>query len=240
MLRLLPKSRAPIPSKQVIGQLIPPDFEEEAKRLLEDARRQAASMLAAARQEAGAIKQAAYNEGYAAGLARGGEIGIEQGRERGLEEVHALFQQRAEKLLEALRNLETAVAAQRARTARRLKEEALELFIRAAEYLARRSVELDRVVAAAVLQDAVDYVSSRPARVFFNPRDLKDIGEFVPEVIERFQKGGEPAWLFLEDEALAPGDVRIEHPEGRLDLSFEQRLAILRSALLGEGAANAV
>lgn len=224
-------------TRPVVGQVVLPDFEEQAQRTLAEAGERAARIIADAQQQAEGIRKAAYDEGYAAGLAQGGEIGIQQGAERGRREVHEVFAKRAENILEALGRLEAAVAASRGRIARDIQQGAYELLVAAAEYLARRSIRLERGSAAPVLADALEWVTSRPATVFLNPQDLEDLRELAPELLERLEP---PAWQLEADAGLATGDVRIEHPEGVVRAGLEERLENLKRSLLGNGGGSAV
>lgn len=220
-----------------VGQVTMPDFEKEAARLLEEARAETRRILAAARSEAAAIKETARKEGYAAGLARGGEIGIEEGRRKAHEEAQALLAERSAVLARALEELRKQVADLRGSVASKLKTDALELLLSSAEYLARCRLEVDRLAVVPVLDDAVDFVTSRPARVFVNPDDLDDLGDLAPDLLERFRP---PDWELVPDASMGHGDVRIEHPEGRIEAGFNDRLAVLRRALLGREDAGAV
>ena len=214
-----------------------PDFEQQAREVLDQARLEARDIIESARRRARQIKENAHKEGYAAGLAQGGQMGIEEGREKALEEARTQFEQRTDELAAALDGLRNRLSAARGVVVRAVRENAMQMLVASAEHLARRQVEFDRKAVLPVLDDALEYVTSRPARIFLSADDLADLKRFAPDVLERFRP---PEWELDQDPSLAHGDVRIEHPEGALEAAFEQRLASLRRTLIAGGEPGAV
>lgn len=206
---------------------------EEARLVVEEARRQAASLIERAerlvserlallaRKEAeiaeafekarAAGHKAGFDEGYGAGFREG----FEQGKKEGAERVEAL-------LASAKALLEEAKRAQW-RLEERAREDVLMLAVAIAEKLVCRALEQDREAALAILKEMLAKAEgSRTARVRL-PKEAFTLLEELGELQSGAANTAECEFEFIADDSLSAGDVVIETDWGLIDGRIRSR-----------------
>ncbi|WP_421681630.1 flagellar assembly protein FliH [Stutzerimonas urumqiensis] len=157
-----------------------------------------------------AIRQEAYNEGFATGEKDGfhaGQLKARQEAETALAPRLASLEQLMTQLLEPIadqdRNLEHAM-------------------VTLVSHLAREVIQRDLIIDSSqirhVLREALKLLpmGAENIRIFINPQDF--------EVVKALRERHEERWKILEDDSLLPGGCRIETEHSRIDASVETRL----------------
>ncbi|MBN1809628.1 MAG: hypothetical protein JW909_11220 [Planctomycetes bacterium] len=206
------------------------DFEAESRRVLAGARAEARGIAAEAQKQAASIREAARREGYAAGLREGGEAGLKEGRAEGARRAEQEFVERSKDLSNVLEGMLSEFAARREGILEQVRSEAMEFLIACVERIVRREVSMDRLALERALADGLAMVTSSPVTVEINPGDLGHLRRVLPEILAEEPVEGVKTAAVKE---LAPGDVRLRHPEGSIDLSLDAQMAVLRAAFLG-------
>jgi len=212
------------------------DFEAEARRQLDEARAGARSIVASARAEAEGIKEKARADGYAAGLKEGGEVGLEEGRREGMKRAEEDFAARSKELSAVLEGLLSEFALRREKMLEQLRSDALDFLIACAERIVRREVAIDRAAVKRALQEGIELVTSAPVRVEAHATDIEFLRRIIPEVMSEKPVEGV---LVAAGDGLEPGDVRLVHPEGMVDLTLKAQFEVIRAAFM-EGGNGAV
>lgn len=209
------------------------DLAAEAGRVVLDARKQAARILAEARGKAEAERTAAAERGFAEGLARGRDDGYADGRRRGLEETRKEFAATssemtalAGKITEQLRGLLDGQEA-------RVLDFALALAARIVGQVAATNIDAAKANLAKVLELA----DGGPLVVRVNPAQLDKLRAWAPQLLRRLSAGDEVS--LVADKQIGPGGVRADSATGQIDATIEAQMAHVVEALLGAGAPDA-
>lgn len=149
------------------------DMERRGELLRTAAREEAARVLADAQAERERLVEGARRDGYASGLAAGRAEGIAQGAEIGRQEAAREHAAAIEKLLASWSNALAWFEQERERMLLEARQDVLELALVLAERVTRRTIELDREVASAQLEDVLRAVA-RPTglEIAVHPMDL--------------------------------------------------------------------
>jgi len=159
-----------------------------------------------------AIRQDAYNEGFAAGEKDGFHAGQLKAKHEadlalatkmaGLEQ---LMTQLFEPIAEQDQQLETAL---------------IELLSHMLRQVLQRELSSDSSQIRQVLREALKLLpmGTSNVRIHLNPQDF--------EMIKVLRERHEETWRILEDEALLPGGCRVESELSRIDATVETRLSL--------------
>jgi flagellar assembly protein FliH len=152
-----------------------------------------------------ALKEQAYQEGFAQGLA----------------DAEAQSQQILADQCQRLQNAIAALGQPQAAIDQRLEDELVQMTLCLAQQLLRREVRQDPLLLKNMIEQAIKRlpVLTVPVRIHLNPEDTAVLREVCPE--------GENTedWRFIEDAAVSPGGYRIESGDASLDDTVETRLA---------------
>ena len=161
-------------------------------------------------EELEAIRQEAYNEGFATGERDGfhaGQLKARQEAEQALapklQSLETLMGQLLEPIAEQDRNLEHAL---------------LTLLSHLAREVIRRDLKTDSAHIVQVLREALKLLpmGAENIRIHVNPQDF--------ELVKALRERHEESWKILEDDSLLPGGCLVETLYSRIDASVETRL----------------
>lgn len=161
-------------------------------------------------EELEAIRQDAYNEGFATGEKDGfhaGQLKAKQEAEIALaariKGLEALMQQLFEPIAEQDQQLESAM---------------VNLLSHMVRQVIQRELAMDSSQIRQVLSEALKLLPMGTAnvRIHLNPQDF--------ELIKALRERHEESWRILEDESLLPGGCRVETELSRIDATVETRM----------------
>ncbi|MNP10578.1 Flagellar assembly protein FliH [compost metagenome] len=162
-------------------------------------------------EELEAIRQDAYNEGFATGE----KDGFHAGQLKARQEADAILQQRLHGLETLMSQLFEPIAEQD-----QLIEQALvNLVQHVVRQVIQRELGQDSSHVRQVLREALKLLpmGADNIRIHVNPQDF--------DLIKALRDRHEETWRILEDDALLPGGCRIETEHSHVDASIETRLA---------------
>lgn len=200
-------------------------FEEEARRILEEARLRAGEILQAAREEAERIREEARRQGREEGRAEGREEAAAAERERVARETAGL----ADLLRAAARGVrecreELAAAAER---------DLVRLAMAVAEKILRAEVRAGRPLAAASLRRAVELVTCRRRiKVLFHPDDRAVLEACLPSLRADFPDLG-AVELETSGTVERGGCVVMTEEGGAVDADLKTQMEEIERGLLG-------
>ena len=205
------------------AQVVPPESLES--QLVENIRSGRFAAGVSARQLEAIVRDAAREgreDGYREGFARGEQEGLAQGREDGIAAGRAFIEDAADRVARLIAALQQPFAHQQ----ESLREALLQLVARIARSVVRAELRLQPGTIRGVVAEALAAlpVGAANVRVLVAPRDVELLHDF----------GASARDCALEaDEALEPGDCRIQARESVVDYTVSGRLDELLSQLLG-------
>lgn len=162
-------------------------------------------------EEIEAIRQDAYNEGFATGERDGfhaGQLKARQEAEEALKERLESLERLMGQLLEPIAEQDTLI-----------EQGLVSLVNHVARQVIQRELHMDSSQIRQVLREALKLLpmGAENIRIHVNPQDF--------ERVKALRERHEESWRILEDDALLPGGCRIETEHSRIDASIETRLA---------------
>lgn len=161
-------------------------------------------------EELEAIRQEAYNEGFATGEREGfhsTQLKVRQEAEVALAARLASLEQLMQHLLEPIAEQDTQI-----------ERGVVHLVSHIARQVIGRELRTDSSQITQVLREALKLLpmGADNIRIHLNPQDF--------EAAKALRERHEEQWKLLEDEALLPGGCRIETAHSRIDASMETRM----------------
>lgn len=158
-----------------------------------------------------AIRQEAYNEGFATGE----KDGFHTGQLKARQESEAALGERVQRLEKLMQHLLEPIAEQD----KQLEHGLITLVSHMVQQVIRREMAIDSSQIRLVLREALKLLpmGAQNIRIHVNPQDF--------EMIKALRERHEESWRILEDEALLPGGCRVESESSRIDASVETRMA---------------
>lgn len=193
--------------------------QNEAERIVAEAKEQAAKLLAQAEAERDAYVEAARQEGI--------EAGYQEGYAQGAKEAE-LLKDRAESLLAEARKAYRGVMIQ-------AEPNLVQLSLLIAEKVIRRQVTLAEDIIVTVVRDLLKEVHA--GETFFlhvHPSQINLLEEARQELLEATPVGA--ALHFVADKSISPGGCRLETDTGYFDATIEGQLLELKKLLQDGGA----
>jgi flagellar assembly protein FliH len=216
--------------------------EEQARRIVADAKKQAAELLDAAKAEIEHLREternAVSNEAYAQGFEKGLQEGRAKGEAEGLatgdaaarKEFAAETKPAATALSEALR----AIQASRAELQQNAENELLSLAVRMAERVVRRELAINTGAIVPQVKALIAQLADRSrVTVILNPQDMQVVQEHTPALHREFADLSEVE--LRADETVTRGSVRIRAGSGEAAMDIDRALSDLADAVLGTG-----
>lgn len=161
-------------------------------------------------EELEAIRQEAYNEGFATGEREGfhsTQLKVRQEAEEALDAKLADLEQLMEHLLEPIAEQDTQI-----------EKTMVHLVAHMARQVIGRELRSDSSQITQVLREALKLLpmGADNIRIHLNPQDF--------ELAKALRERHEESWKLLEDDALLPGGCRIETLHSRIDATMETRI----------------
>lgn len=201
------------------------DIADRARRIVLDARKDAARIVAEARSTAEQVEREARERGYAEGLAQGGaQASAADGANAGHRDEDGL-RELAERTCDRLSAARESLMA----AARR---DVLDIAIRLAERIVGRVAATDVEAARDNLAKALELASPGAACVYVNPAQLDRLRDGCGDLLDALGRGGDVR--FTADPDVSPGGVRVEAGEGEIDATIETQLDNIAEALMGD------
>ena len=206
------------------------DFESDLSDRLAEAERRCTAMLAAARSEADAIREAARAEGHAAGTRDGAARVNATAAQKIAERAAAL----ADARVSAAGNVLTAAAdrldSERDRLLGEWEAEFVHLSLAVAERLLRRTLSTDPSAVGPLVSEVLAHAAGLPRPVVrMHPADLAVLGEDGHTLVRSAM--GEHGRI-EPDDALARGDCVVTAEDGEVDGRLSARLDRIAAELL--------
>ena len=210
------------------------DVEDQARALLQGARRTAERLLAEAQREGEEIKRRAHNEGLAEGmvegLAKGADEGRKAGQQQALEEQRAALTQAVGALATAARTLDAA----RAELESMALEEVVELALSVARRVTKRQGMCDPAVLTENLREAMKIVvHAGDVKVAFHPFQRQTLDTALPALKLEFPRLGHVE--LVDDPTISPGGCRVFAGTGQVDATLDEQLDRIAADLLPDG-----
>jgi len=158
-----------------------------------------------------AIRQEAYNEGFAAGE----RDGFHSTQMKVRQEAEAALQAKLQALEQVMTHLFEPIADQDIQ----IEKSLVELVKHVSREVIRRELTMDSTQIEKVLREALKLLPMGAAnvRIFVNPQDF--------EQIKQLREKHEESWRIQEDDVIQPGGCRIETEHSRIDATMETRIA---------------
>jgi flagellar assembly protein FliH len=168
--------------------------------------------------EVEAIRQEAYNEGFATGE----KDGFHSGQLKARQEAELALQDKLQQLELLMQQLMEPIAEQD----KQIEQGLVTLVRHTTEQVVRRELQMDSSQLRRVLREALKLLpmGAQNVRIQINPQDF--------ELVKALRERHEEDWKILEDESLLPGGCRVETEHSRIDASIETRLALAIQQLL--------
>lgn len=191
-----------------------------AEQTLEQAREEAAQIVATAESERDEMLEQARREGYEAGLAEGRDAGVASVREE------------ARGRLEALRSIVEELGRARDDVAARCEGDIVELALAVAARIVRRESSLGVDTVRELLREALPRTGgTRQITVTVHPDDMAVLQEDVE--LFNFLTDGRARVSWVTDERLVSGGCMVETERGGIDGTVETRVTRIVESLLG-------
>lgn len=157
-----------------------------------------------------AIRQDAYNEGFAAGE----KDGFHAGQLKARQEAEAALAPRLAVLETLMQQLFEPIAEQD----QQLEASLIELVAHLTREVIQRELAIDSSQIRQVLREALKLLpmGADNVRIHLHPQDF--------ERVKALRERHEESWRILEDDSLLPGGCRVESEHSRIDASIETRL----------------
>ncbi|MET1078190.1 MAG: flagellar assembly protein FliH [Pseudomonas sp.] len=171
-------------------------------------------------EELEAIRQDAYNEGFATGE----KDGFHAGQLKARQESEVALGAKLQRLEQVMVQLLEPIAEQD----QQLEVALVHLVEHMARQVIQRELNADSSQIRHVLREALKLLpmGAGNVRIHINPQDF--------EMVKALRERHEETWKILEDEALQPGGCRVESEHSRIDASVETRLSLALKQLFDQ------
>ncbi|MEX3772047.1 flagellar assembly protein FliH [Pseudomonas sp. MYb118] len=171
-------------------------------------------------EELEAIRQEAYNEGFATGEKEGFHsttIKVRQEAEAALTPKVAALEQLMANLFEPIAEQDTQI-----------EKSLVDLVQHITRQVIQRELAIDSTQIEHVMRDALKLLplGVGNVRLYINPQDF--------EQVKALRERHEETWRIVEDEALLPGGCRVETEHSRIDATIETRVARVMDKLFDQ------
>ena len=171
-------------------------------------------------EELEAIRQEAYNEGFAAGE----KDGFRSTTLKVRQEAEAALGTQLASLERLMGNLFDPIAEQDTQ----LEKSMVDLVQHIARQVIQRELVLDSSQIESVMREALKLLplGVGNVRLYINPQDF--------EQVKALRERHEETWRIVEDAALQPGGCRVETEHSRIDATVETRISQIMAKLLDQ------
>lgn len=215
------------------------DHLREARQIVDEARQQAADILAHAEAEGRRIRAAARNEAHEAGFNQGKdqgyregfEAGCAAGRQEAFQQAHAQFQQEHSHLVRDCQKSIQEIASIKEGIRSDAERHVLDFAMRLASKLTHAVGASSSKSAAANLTRSLELVHERThVAVRLHPDDLTAFNRWAPEAFAALTCGRDVK--LVGDESIARGGCVLRTPHTEVDATLETQLEEIVSLLV--------
>jgi flagellar biosynthesis/type III secretory pathway protein FliH len=225
------------PSKAVLLDLS--DLADEARQVVLGARREAAQILAKARNECRQELARAAQRGYQEGLDKGIEQGLQEGLAAARQEEGDASAQSLSQTTELARKIVEELAADRQRlleqSARDMLDFAIALAGKIVGQVATGGIEAARFNLARALETCG---AAGEITVLVNPQQLEPLKDHCRGLVSILGIAGQVR--LVSDPQVGPGGVKVSTRSGQVDATIEAQLANVARMLTGRGTGSGV
>lgn len=210
------------------------DLKAQAAMVEQEAAKQAAGILAAARVQRDKLltgaKDQGHREGLERGLAEGREKGLAEGRAQGVSEIKPRLAEIEARWMTGATEFEVA----RERMLTEARQDLLRLAVRIAERVIKRRIETDPNIAASQLESVLSLIM-RPTKltIAINPDDEPALRGAMPAMMAKFTAAQHMELAM--DPALPRGSCVARTSGGEIDASIWTQLDRVADTLLFGG-----
>jgi len=213
------------------------DLAEEARRVVLEARKDAARITAKARQGSEAADKQAAERGYAEGLARGRNDGYADGERLAVKEMKQKWAAESAKLASLVRDAVGRLDAARTEVVNQARDEMVTFALEVAAKIVGRVAAADVAAARSNLAKALKLADlAGQITVNVNPGQLAALEESARDVFEAFGVTGRVR--LVADNDVSAGGVKLVSRGGEIDATIETQLANVADALVGHRAGS--
>lgn len=214
------------------------DIEAAARTILMRAQRKAEQIIAAAQTEAEQLKRQALTAGFAEGQRQGVTQGTEEGRKSGHAQALAEHSAAMSQLIKALAQAIAVLDESRDDLQTSALSEVVNLSCSIARRVTKRQGTLDQRVMCENLKDAMSLaVHAADVRVAVHPSQFNTLNQEMPNLKLTWPQLKHVE--LIQDQAIAPGGVRIFTTHGQVDGDLDAQLDRIVDDLLPQQAAEA-
>ena len=204
------------------------DLAAQARDIILDSRKEAASILAGAKTQALDIKSEAAQAGHAEGFARG----LAQGAAQAQTDAQAQIQAQTAGLVDLTNAIVGQLVAAKEQAMAHMRHDMLNLSLQLASKIVGQVAVSDISAARANLEKVLHLCSGSGEIVLkVNPGQLRRLQAHCGELTEALAVQG-PVRL-VPDESVGPGGVKLISGSGEIDATIETQLANLAKGLVG-------
>jgi flagellar assembly protein FliH len=199
------------------------DVENDARRILAAARRQAEQLLAAAQIEGERLKKESHARGMIEGRKEGMAAGLEAGKTAGRKEALAAQADALRHALSSLTASVTSIEAQRGAVEAAALADVVKLSMSIARRVTKRQALIEPEVLASNLSGLMSFVShASDVRIAINPRQNQTLKELLPDL--QMQWPNLKHVEIVDDAAIAQGGCRVYTQQGYVDADLDSQL----------------
>lgn len=208
------------------------DLARQGERIKAQARARAEQIIERAQVQARRIVAGGDERGYAKGLARGLADGAEQGRTEAHDEAIEGERERLDRLLSSWESALEQFERERERMLIEARTDVLELAMRIAERVTRRTARTDPGVVAEQISAVLALVAGETAlRIAVCPDDERSAADCLPALLARLDSSTHAD--VVVDDRLEPGSCVVRSASGgRIDASIGTQLDRIAEALI--------
>jgi flagellar biosynthesis/type III secretory pathway protein FliH len=208
------KSKSGLPIEPVIYRF--EDANGESRQIVDDAKAEAAAIIAEAHGQADGIRHQAEQTGRAAGQ----------------EAAKLEMQTRLQSLLPAIASAAHQLGEARQAWLQEWQSKAVQLAVRIAERIVRREIERSPSITLAYVREALEMCAAAPqVRVLLNCEDAQFLGESATQIVREIVPAAHAE--IVGDVSITYGGCRIETRHGEIDQRIETQLRRIEAELSG-------
>ena len=209
-----------------------PDFAAEARRIVLDARKDAARIVAEARAKGDSVRRQARQQGYEEGFARGQADGHADGQREARAEARRKFAEQYAGALELVRRVAADLSDAREGMLQDAAGQILDLAVLLTEKIVSRVAVENTDAARANLAKVLEMAHCGGQIVVnVNPDQLESLRDDFAELVEALRLGG--AVRLAGDPRVSPGGAVLVSRNGVIDATIETQLGNIAVGLLG-------
>jgi flagellar assembly protein FliH len=209
------KSKTALPAEPVIYRF--DDVASDAQRIVEEAKAEAAAIVAEAQCQVDDIRHRAEQEGRAAAA----------------EATNQEMQARLESLLPAIHSMTEQLSDARHEWVRQWQQNALQLSVKIAERIVRQEIKRQPSIALTYVRESLEMCAAAPqVRVLLHPDDAQSLGQSARQIVQEIMPAAHAE--IAGDDSILPGGCRIETRHGEIDQRIETQLRRIEAELSGE------